>query len=93
MQLDTFDTKILNIIQKNSRVQAEEIAEQVGLSASAVQRRLKKMRTEGVIQTEIAVVDPRITSYNVCYTKLLRASAYCQRNHETEAGCNRANEG
>ncbi|MDD2344136.1 MAG: Lrp/AsnC family transcriptional regulator [Tolumonas sp.] len=59
MQLDTFDTKILNIIQKNCRVQAEEIAEQVGLSASAVQRRLKKLRTEGVIQTEIAVIDPK----------------------------------
>lgn len=62
MQLDTFDAKILNIIQKNSRVQAEEIAEKVGLSASAVQRRLKKMRTEGVIQTEIAVVDPKYVS-------------------------------
>ena len=69
MQLDTFDAKILNIIQKNSRVQAEEIAEKVGLSASAVQRRLKKMRTEGVIQTEIAVVDPKYVS-NIM-TKLL----------------------
>lgn len=47
MQLDTFDAKILNIIQKNSRVQAEEIAEQVGLSASAVQRRLKKCVLRG----------------------------------------------
>lgn len=58
MQLDSFDTKILNLIQRNNRLLAEEIASQVGLSASAVQRRLKKMRMEGVIQQEIAIVDP-----------------------------------
>lgn len=62
MSLDTLDTKILAIVQRNCRVQAEDIADQVGLSASAVQRRLKRLRTEGVIMTEVAVVDQNSVS-------------------------------
>lgn len=58
MVLDNFDQKILHIVQLNCRIPTEQIAEQVGLSASAVQRRLKKMRAEGVISSEIAVVNP-----------------------------------
>ncbi len=57
VQLDNFDRKILNIVQLNCRLPTEQIAEQVGLSASAVQRRIKKMRSEGVISGEIAMVD------------------------------------
>lgn len=62
MQLDSFDTKILDIVQRNCRLQAEEIADQVGLSASAVQRRLKRLRSEGVIVNEVAIVDPKYLS-------------------------------
>ncbi len=58
MALDSFDQKILHIVQLNCRVPTEQIAELVGLSASAVQRRLKKMRADGVISSEIAVVNP-----------------------------------
>jgi DNA-binding Lrp family transcriptional regulator len=56
--LDGFDRKILQIVQISCRIPTEQIAEQVGLSASAVQRRLKKMRADGVISSEIAVVNP-----------------------------------
>src|SRR6185436_16508657 len=38
----------------------ERLAEQVGLSPSAIQRRLKKMREQGVIVRDIAVIDPRM---------------------------------
>jgi Lrp/AsnC family transcriptional regulator, leucine-responsive regulatory protein len=34
------------------------IGEEVGLSAAAVQRRIKRMREAGVIQAEIAQIDP-----------------------------------
>ncbi|WP_321463959.1 Lrp/AsnC family transcriptional regulator [uncultured Vibrio sp.] len=54
--LDSFDKKILELMQSNCRLASEVIAEQVGLSASAVQRRLKRLREEGAIQAEIAVI-------------------------------------
>ncbi|ENN84584.1 Transcriptional regulator, AsnC family [Rhizobium freirei PRF 81] len=56
--LDEFDVAILEILQKDSAVPQREIGERVHLSAPAVQRRIKRMQASGVIQANIAVVDP-----------------------------------
>lgn len=55
--LDSFDRKILALVQHDCHVNAEVIAERVGLSASAVQRRLRRMRSEKIITAEVAIVD------------------------------------
>lgn len=59
IELDKFDRGILSILQVDARRPAELIGTQIGLSASAVQRRLARLRQEGVITAEVAVVDPR----------------------------------
>jgi len=56
--MDSFDVKILNIIQRDNRLPSEKIADRVGLSPSAVQRRLKRLREEGIIEADVAVVSP-----------------------------------
>ena len=56
--MDSFDVKILNIIQQDNRLSTEKIADQVGLSSSAVQRRLKRLREDKVIEAEVAIVSP-----------------------------------
>jgi Lrp/AsnC family leucine-responsive transcriptional regulator len=56
--LDRFDRAILRIVQSDASLTAEALAEQVGLSASAVQRRLQRLKAEGVIVRQVAVVDP-----------------------------------
>lgn len=56
--LDRFDRRLLTLVQQDAGQTAEALAEQVGLSASAVQRRLKRLRESGVILAQIAVVDP-----------------------------------
>lgn len=56
--LDKLDLRILDHVQHNSRLPAETIAAEVGLSAAAVQRRLKRLRETGVIVGEVAQVDP-----------------------------------
>ncbi|WEZ82382.1 Lrp/AsnC family transcriptional regulator [Rhizobium sp. 32-5/1] len=65
--LDAFDGNILEIVQRNCQLKAETIAEEVGLSASAVQRRLKRMREERVISAEIAVVDRKVTGNSMTF--------------------------
>ena len=55
--MDNIDRKILNIYQFDTRRIAASIGEQVGLSAAAVQRRLKRLRADGVIAAETAVLD------------------------------------
>lgn len=56
--MDSFDKQILKRIQLDNRVSTEDIGAEVGLSATAVQRRLKRLRGEGVIRAETAILDP-----------------------------------
>lgn len=57
--VDRLDRKILRRYQSNTHVAAGTIAAEVGLSTAAVQRRLRRMRKNGVIRQEAAVIDPR----------------------------------
>jgi Lrp/AsnC family transcriptional regulator, leucine-responsive regulatory protein len=56
--LDSFDRAILRRYQRDTRMPAQAIGEGVGLSAAAVQRRIKRMREERVIVGEVAQIDP-----------------------------------
>lgn len=47
--LDTIDTAILKTLQENGRISNAELAERVGLSASACSRRLDILEKSGVI--------------------------------------------
>lgn len=58
MELDRFDMQILDLMQQDARVTASDLACLVPLSASAIQRRVRRMRQEGVIEKDISVVDP-----------------------------------
>jgi Lrp/AsnC family leucine-responsive transcriptional regulator len=58
--LDTFDAKILNILQVDTTVTIERIGAQVGLSTSAAQRRIKALRAAKIIEREVAIVSPSI---------------------------------
>lgn len=58
MVLDDFDRKILAILQRNNLTPQREIGEAINLSAPAVQRRIKKMTEAGIIEANVAVVDP-----------------------------------
>ena len=57
--LDELDRKILVLVQQDPRRAAEAIGAEIGLSASAVQRRIARLREEAVITAEVAIVDPK----------------------------------
>lgn len=56
--MDEFDIAILKRLQTNCTQNSLEIGTEIGLSASSVQRRIKKLRTSGIISSEIAVLNP-----------------------------------
>jgi len=56
--LDELDRKILAHYQRDTRISVEKLGAEVGLSAAAVHRRLKRLRDDGVIEAEIAVIAP-----------------------------------
>jgi len=43
-------------MQDNCRITAEQLSKEIGLSASACQRRINKLREEGVIAREVAIL-------------------------------------
>ncbi|NLR65937.1 Lrp/AsnC family transcriptional regulator [Chitinophaga varians] len=57
-QLDDYDKALLRLLQQNNRLTTEQLAEEVNLSQSAVQRRLTRLRNEKVIEADVAIVSP-----------------------------------
>ena len=51
------DRRILAVLQQDSSLSMAELAERVGLSPSPCWRRVQKLRQQGVIRAEVALVD------------------------------------
>jgi DNA-binding Lrp family transcriptional regulator len=63
--LDAFDRAILRIAQRDNKTPQRSIAEQVNLSAAAVQRRIAAMEEAGVIGGNVAIVDPKAVQMTI----------------------------
>ena len=57
-ELDAIDRRILRALQADGRATYDVLAAQVSLSASATQRRVKRLEESGVIAGYVAVVPP-----------------------------------
>ena len=55
--LDDHDRKLLTWLQRDTTATAEVLGSAIGLSASSVQRRIKRLRTTGVIEREVALLN------------------------------------
>ena len=56
--MDKIDAAILELLQKNNRLTSEELGDLVNLSPSACQRRLKRLRSEGIIEADVSIISP-----------------------------------
>lgn len=54
--LDPLDLKLLACLQRDNQLKAEALAEQIGLSPSAVARRLRQLRANKVIAADVSIV-------------------------------------
>lgn len=59
MNFDRFDLQLLALVQEDSSRTADELSAVIALSASAIQRRLRRLKDAGVIVRETAIIDPR----------------------------------
>lgn len=55
--LDDHDRRLLTLLQRDTTVTAEVLGSDLGLSASTVQRRIKRLRETGVIEREVAIIN------------------------------------
>jgi Lrp/AsnC family transcriptional regulator, leucine-responsive regulatory protein len=63
--IDSIDTEILAILQKDARISNAEIARQVGLAPSAVLERVRKLEERGIIRGYAADIDPRSLDFGL----------------------------
>ena len=56
--MDEVDRKLLALLQQDATVAMAELAEQVGLSATPVWKRIQKLEQAGVILRRVALLDP-----------------------------------
>jgi Lrp/AsnC family transcriptional regulator, leucine-responsive regulatory protein len=57
-ELDEYDKKLLRVLQQNNKTTAEELGLMVSLSTSAVQRRLKRLRDDKMIEADVSIISP-----------------------------------
>ena len=57
LHLDEHDRRLLALLQTDATTTAEVLGSKIGLSASSVQRRIKRLRESGAIVREAAIVN------------------------------------
>lgn len=58
IQLDAFDRAILEVLARDGRISMTDLAQEIGLSKTPTQARLRRMEREGVIMGYRALLDP-----------------------------------
>lgn len=62
---DSFDLKLLNALQEDADRTAEELAELVALSPSAIARRIRRLRESGAIARTVALLSSEIVDHRL----------------------------
>lgn len=74
-EIDKVDIEIVNLLMKNGRISAAEIARNIGgISERAVRYRIDKMIDDGVIRVS-AIVNPKAVGFNVVADVMLEVDA------------------
>lgn len=63
--LDIIDRKLLNAVQEDAHLTAEQLGSACGLSPTAALKRLKRLRATGVIEREVAMVSPKALGFDI----------------------------
>ena len=64
-RFDNIDTRILKALQRNGRLQNNELANEIGLSNSACLRRVNQLEESGVIDNYVALLNPKKVNCNL----------------------------
>lgn len=81
-KLSVFDLKILAQLQKDSSLSTIELADKVGLSQSPCWRRLQKLKEEGYIKQQVAILDRKKFGNNIFIYAYLKVSPLSDGNKD-----------
>ena len=75
MKIDELDKRILKHLQKDSKKTNKEIANDLGLSVTAIYERIKKLERDGIISKYVALLNPESVGKGfmvLCQIKLIQ---------------------
>lgn len=72
MQIDSYDRRILQVLQDEGRISNQELADRIGLSPSPCLRRVRALEEAGVIRAYRALLDAK--SLGLALTALVHIS-------------------
>lgn len=75
-QIDELDRKILAELQEDAAQSLDEIARKVGSSKTPVWNRIRRMREQGVILKQTALLDAESLGLEACFFVLIRTSEH-----------------
>jgi|SRR5690606_17382155 len=76
VRLDALDRKILSLLQQDASLPLEEIAARAGASRTPVWNRIRRMREQGVIRGQVALLDAESLGLEACFFVLVRTTEH-----------------
>src|SRR3569623_933333 len=79
-QLDSYERKILRVLQEDASLATSAVAEAVGLSASPCWRRIDRLERDGFIKRRVAIVDRKKVGLNAQIFAQVKLNAHGRAN-------------
>jgi DNA-binding Lrp family transcriptional regulator len=82
MNLSRTDRRLLNELQRDATRNQSELAELVGMSRTSCWRRIRDFEETGLIQRQVALLDPKIAGFNIQVLLLVAMTEHTDENRQ-----------
>ncbi len=82
MNLSRTDRRLLNELQRDATRNQSELAELVGMSRTSCWRRIRDFEEAGLIQRQVALLDPKIAGFNIQVLLLVAMTEHTDENRQ-----------
>ena len=83
MNLSRSDRRLLNELQRDTTRNQSELAELVGMSRTSCWRRIREFEEAGLIERQVALLDPKIAGFNIQVLLLVAMTEHTDENRQS----------
>ena len=83
MKLTTTDHRLLSELQRDATQNQSDLAEAVGMSRTSCWRRIREFEEAGLIERQVALLDPRTAGFNIQVLLLVAMTEHTDDNRQS----------
>jgi Lrp/AsnC family transcriptional regulator len=83
VNLSRSDRRLLNELQRDTTRNQSELAELVGMSRTSCWRRIREFEEAGLIERQVALLDPKIAGFNIQVLLLVAMTEHTDENRQS----------